>query len=370
MKNKKINILIPMAGEGSRFKINGYEKPKPLIPVDGVPMIKLATDSLNIEGQYIFVVRKYQDPNNNLELKELLRDIQPDCIIVEVDKLTRGSAETCLFASEFIDNDNPLIITNCDQFIQWDSKGFMDFVANDCDGAVVTYTSSDPKNSFVELDAQGDITRFKEKESISDIALIGLHYWKRGSDFISSSRDMIIRNDKQVNEFYIAPTYNYLISRKMRILNYHLNDNQYHSLGTPKDLHIYLGKKKEFSYDKPKTIICDLDGTIFKHCHRYSYLKDIEHELNPGVIDKFNSWDSTGFKIILMTGRKESGRKLTEEALEKLGIPYDVLLMGVGNGPRVLINDKLSKHSHDRSIAVNVVTDEGFETIDWEKMGL
>lgn len=359
-----------MAGEGSRFKINGYEKPKPLIPVDGVPMIKLAIDSLNIEGRYIFVIRKYQDPNNTLELKNLLKKIKPDCVIVEVEKLTRGSTETCLHASEWIDNDSPLVITNCDQFMQWDSTGFMNFIESGCDGSVVTYTSTDPKNSFVKVNDQGEATYFKEKDPISNIALIGLHYWKMGSDFVSSSRDMIIRNERQVNEFYIAPTYNYLISKGKKITNYHLSENQYHSLGTPKDLHIYLGKKKEFSYDKPKTIICDLDGTIFKHCHRYSSLKDIEPELNPGVIEKFNSWDSIGFKIILMTGRKESGRALTVKALEKLGIPYDTLLMGVGNGPRVLINDKLSKHSHNRAISVNVVTDEGFETIDWEKLGL
>ena len=212
--------------------------------------------------------------------------------------------------------------------------------------------------------------KFREKKPISDLALIGLHYWKKGSDFVNSSREMIFKNEMQVNEFYIAPTYNYLISKGKKITNYHLNDNQYHSLGTPKDLHVYLVKKKEFSYDKPKTIICDLDGTIFKHCHRYSSLNEITPELNDGVIDKFNSWDSLGFKIILMTGRKESGRRITEAALERLGIPYDMLLMGVGNGPRVLINDKLNECDHDRAIAVNVVTDEGFNVIDWNKWSL
>ena len=146
-----MNILIPMAGEGSRFKINGYELPKPLIEVDGEPMIKRAIETLGIEGRYIFVVRKYDKEKNNHDLRKALKEIKPECVIVEIDKLTNGSAETCLMAETYIDNSEELIITNCDQLMEWDSTLFANFIKNEMDGAVVTYTSKDPKNSFVEL---------------------------------------------------------------------------------------------------------------------------------------------------------------------------------------------------------------------------
>lgn len=359
-----------MAGEGSRFKINGYELPKPLIDIDGKPMIQKAIESLGLVGKYIYVIREYDDNDINSKLTELLNTITPNCVIIKTDKKTNGSTETCLLASSFIDNDEPLIITNCDQLMAWDSSNFINYISKtDHDGIVVTYDSTDTKNSFARINRDGFIVELAEKKAISNIALIGLHYWRSGNLFVQSANEMLLAKLEENGEYYIAPTYNFLISKGKKIVNFHLKIGEYIPVGTPDDLNLYLGKKREYNKNKPKTILCDLDGTILKHAHKYSQLKFDPKVLN-GVKEKFDEWDSIGHKIILMTGRKESARKLTEQILEDFGIPYDILLMGVGNGERILINDKLSENSFDRALAVNVITDVNFDKNNWKKYGL
>ena len=365
-----MNIVIPMAGLGSRFKIAGVETPKPLILVDGEPMIEWSVNTLDIQGNYIFITRKYKSEKLNQQLNAILKTLKPNCKIICIDSITRGAAETCLAAKHLINNNDGLIITNCDQLMKWDARSFLNSLDDSVDGSVVTYTSDNPKNSFVSLDEQGSVNEIREKTAISDIALIGLHYWKHGSDFVRSTEKMIEENVMDVNEFYVAPTYNFLIQEGKIIKNYHLKNHQYISLGTPEDLAVYIGKKNEYKEDKPRTVFCDLDGTLLKHVHKYSNINRIKPELNLGVLKKFDEWDSLGLKIILVTGRKESARKKTEQDLADLGIPYDQLVMNVGNGPRVMINDKMSEDSEDRVSSINVITDSGFDYIDWKKVGL
>ena len=359
-----------MAGLGSRFKINGYEKPKPLILVDNLPMIENAVKTLNIQGKYIFVIREYENKQNTEKLVKCLQRIKPNCEIISTKTVTRGAAETCLLAKKHINNDEKLIITNCDQLMSWNSKKFIEYTEHDYDGIVVTYTSKDPKNSFISLDKSGYGKELREKSPISDLALIGLHYWKHGTDFVNSAEKMINENLLDHGEYYVAPTYNYLIADGKKIKNYHLEKNEYIPIGTPDDLKIYIGKKNEFNLEKPKTIFCDLDGTVFQHVHRYSKIKDKIPILNEGVLEKFDLWDSIGHRIILMTARKESAREITEKHLNALGIPYDALIMGVTSGKRMLINDKLTEAAESRAVGIDVVTDAGFNSVNWEKFGL
>lgn len=133
---------------------------------------------------------------------------------------------------------------------------------------------------------------------------------------------------------------------------------------------IDVGKYNEFYREKPKTIFCDIDGTILKHAHKFSELDNSAPIDLPGVIDKFNEWDSIGHKIILVTARKESGREMTERHLKSLGLMWDHLIMGVSSGQRVLINDKLKEGDDDRAISVNLITDGGFDKTDWKRVGL
>jgi hydroxymethylpyrimidine pyrophosphatase-like HAD family hydrolase len=127
---------------------------------------------------------------------------------------------------------------------------------------------------------------------------------------------------------------------------------------------------KEFNTNKPKTLIIDLDGTVLKHHHSISDVYHNTPEILPGVVEKLNSWDSQGHKIIFMTARKESTREITEQQLRQFGIAWDQLVMGVSNGGRFLINDKLNKTDLNRAIGINVITNEGFRTISWEDYDL
>jgi dTDP-glucose pyrophosphorylase len=371
MKDSNVTILIPMAGLGTRFKNEGFELPKPLIKVNGKTLIEHSVTSLGIKGNYIFITRKYENPNENILLSKKLKELSPNCIEITLQSPTRGAVETCLFAEKFINNDEPLIITNCDQITDWTPEEFENFINDDeLDGSIVTYTSVNPKNSFAIVN-NGIVQKLVEKNQVSDIALIGLHQWKKGKDFVESAKNLL--RDFEENgrpECYISESYNYLIENGKKIKNFHISANQFIPLGTPYDLKVYQGKLKEFYTEKPKTIFCDIDGTILKHLHRFSDLMENKPIILPGVIEKINQWDSLGHTIIFVTARKESSREMTESHLKKLGLCWDHLIMGVTSGHRVLINDKLTKNNPNRAISVNLITDGGFELINWEEFGL
>ena len=117
-----MNILIPMAGAGSRFQREGFKNIKPLIEVSGKTFIEWSVSTLNIEGNYIFVVQEQHFE----QVKDELKRIKPQCQIFTVPELTRGAVETCLSAKDAINNDDPLIITNSDQTLWWDSKLYLE----------------------------------------------------------------------------------------------------------------------------------------------------------------------------------------------------------------------------------------------------
>ena len=235
--SEELNILIPMAGRGSRFKTSGYTVPKPLIPIEGKPMIEHAVDTLGVKGNLIFITQMEHD------LASHLYNIYPNCKVIEISDVTDGAACTALLAKDYINNDSPLIITNCDQVMWWDDKSFSTFVKNyPYDGFVVTYTSDTPKNSYIQLDRNGFGIKLAEKQVISSISLNGIHYWKRGKSFVQSAENMINRNERYNNEFYIAPTYNSLIEWGLKIGVYHIPNEQHNAVGTPEDLIKYTDK--------------------------------------------------------------------------------------------------------------------------------
>jgi len=232
-----MNVLIPLAGKGSRFANSGYDFPKPLIDILGKPMIVRAIESLDLEGNYHFVLRK----NDTLEpTREALLSIKPDARIIEIDYVTDGPACTANLFREFINNDEELIIANCDQIMEWNSENFLYNVRN-YDGAVVTYHSDTDKNSYAEITSKGLVKRIREKEVISNVSLNGIHYWKRGRHFVDSYDTMIDQNDRAPNgEFYIGPSYNYMIQSDLKVGIYHIPNQCHHPVGVPYDLEKYL----------------------------------------------------------------------------------------------------------------------------------
>ena len=239
MNNLNRNILIPAAGLGSRFQKRGFKLQKPLIELENKTLIEHAVSSLDIEGNYIFVIRKL-DNNSNIELITVLRNIQPECKIIEIDYVTEGSASTCYLAKESIDNDDELIISNCDQILKWDSKKFLEYSSNyDC--SVLTYKSNEDKNSFIKIDENNKGIEIREKEVISDNALVGVHYFKKGSDFIKSYEHIFNNNIKFKNEYYVSTVCNHLINEGKEVVNYSFQQNElYYSTGTPEDYFKYM----------------------------------------------------------------------------------------------------------------------------------
>lgn len=240
--DKKLNVLIPMAGAGSRFEKAGYSFPKPLIDVNGEPMIKVVSENLNLDANFIYIVQKSHREKYNLDT--LLNLVSPNCTIVEVDGLTEGAACTTLLAKEFINNDQSLIMANSDQFIEWDSNEFM-YKMNEtnADGGIVTFTSTHPKWSFVKVNEIGLVTEVAEKNPISNIATVGIYFWKRGSDYIKYVEQMIEKNIRVNNEFYVCPVFNEAIKDEKKIRTFEIN--KMWGLGTPEDLKYYIENYKK-----------------------------------------------------------------------------------------------------------------------------
>ena len=241
-KDEKLNVLIPMAGAGSRFEQAGYTFPKPLIEVNSKPMIQVVVDNLNIDANYIYVVQKSHRQKYNLDT--MLNLITPGCKIVEVDNLTEGAACTALLAKDYINNNTPLFFANSDQFVEWDSNEFM-YKMNEtnADGGIVTFKATHPKWSFAKVNPHtGLVEEVAEKNPISDDATVGYYYWKYGSDFIKYAEQMIEKNIRVNNEFYVCPVFNQAIedAKEIRIFNV----KKMWGLGTPEDLNYYLENHK------------------------------------------------------------------------------------------------------------------------------
>ncbi len=236
----EFNVLIPMAGAGSRFSNAGYTFPKPLIEVNNKPMIQVVVENLNIKTNFIYIVQKEHYDKYNL--KYLLNLITPNCEIVQVDGVTEGAACTTLLAKKYIDNNKHLLIANSDQFIDWDSTSFYYSMTNDnLDGGILTFNSTHPKWSFAKLNDDGFISEVAEKKPISDLATVGIYYWNKGSDYVKYAEQMIDKNIRVNNEFYVAPVYNEAIADGLKFKPF--NIAKMWGIGTPEDLNFFLEHK-------------------------------------------------------------------------------------------------------------------------------
>lgn len=238
------NVVIPMAGLGSRFQALGYTLPKPLIDVNGMPMISKAIKTLGIYGNYYFVIRK--DENSELIKKVILNQVS-NAKFIEINYVTEGPACSVMLFEREINNDSELIVANCDQIMWWNPNLFMiNARASDTDGMVVTYHSTTTKNSYAKLNKQGYVTEIKEKEVISNTSLNGIHYWKKGKYFVNSVKEMMRLNDRAPNgEFYVGPSYNHMIRAGLRVGVYHIPIEQHHAVGVPDDLEKYIRLENE-----------------------------------------------------------------------------------------------------------------------------
>ena len=239
-----LNIVIPMAGAGSRFAVAGYKLPKPLIPVNGVPMIQAVIKNLQPSQEHRFIFICQNQHIKAYGLNEKLNLWSPKSIVVGIDGLTDGAACTVLKARQYINNHDALMIANSDQYIDADINKYLDLmVSGEYDGLIMTMKASDSKWSFVGLNSEKMVTRVVEKEVISDEATVGIYNFSKGSDFVEAAERMIQCNFRVNNEFYVAPVYNELISNGYKVSIYNIGkeaDGMY-GLGIPSDLELFMG---------------------------------------------------------------------------------------------------------------------------------
>lgn len=238
-----LNIVVPMAGRGQRFAEVGYSVPKPLIPVHGHPMTKVVIDNLRPMRSHRFVFLILRDHAEKHGLDEMLRRWAPGCETRFVDKVTEGAACTVLLARDLIDNEHPLMIANCDQWVDIDINNYLEAAdVPGVDGLIMTMWADHHKWSYVRFDHDGTISEVVEKQVVSNEATVGIYNFRCGRDFVRAADAMIAKNLRVNNEFYVAPTYNELIAegQKLAIFNVGREYAGMHGLGTPKDLELFV----------------------------------------------------------------------------------------------------------------------------------
>lgn len=241
-----LNIVVPMAGRGSRFAQAGYEMPKPLIDVYGHPMIEYVTKNITPKCDHRFIYICQEEHLKKYGLAEKLESIAPGCEIVTVDHITDGAACTVLLSEIFIDNNDSLMIANSDQFVDTDINDYISAMG-EADGLIMTMPSDDPKWSFINYDENRYVTVVREKEVISNEATVGIYNYKHGKDFVKYAHQMIDKNIRVNNEFYVAPVYNEMIEDGKKIGFNNVGEKMY-GLGIPEDLIYFMEQEVAKSY--------------------------------------------------------------------------------------------------------------------------
>lgn len=234
-----LNIVVPMAGAGSRFVTAGYSDPKPLIPIHGVPMIRLVIENLRPRERHRFIFVCQQAHLQKYDLAEKLKQWAPGSALIPLQQLTEGAACTVLCAKSMIDDDVELMIANSDQYIDVNMSKYLNTMRErNLDGQIMTMTATDPKWSFIGISDQDHVSVVVEKVVISDEATTGIYNFRRGRDFVRAAESMIREGLRVNGEFYVAPVYNQLIreGRQIGYFNVDSEGNGMYGLGTPADL--------------------------------------------------------------------------------------------------------------------------------------
>jgi dTDP-glucose pyrophosphorylase len=231
-----MNLVMPMAGRGSRFADVGVNVPKPLIDVRGRPMYAWAMASLPLTliQQVIFLclAEHLQDETLERDIRERYAAYNP--VIIALNSVTQGQASTVLMARHLIDSDDPLLIYNADTYCHTGLEQRLRTPDAAVDGIISVFEAPGDKWSFARVDDDGRVLETAEKRRISDWATTGLYHFSRGRDFVAHADAMIAANERENGEFYVAPVYNRFIAAGA---NVRIDvANEVWVLGTPEDL--------------------------------------------------------------------------------------------------------------------------------------
>jgi len=236
-----MNIVVPMAGRGSRFATAGYVDPKPLIETGGKPMVQWVIENIRPSRPHRFIfICLAEHLERYPKISQTLRTLCPGCEIVIVKAVTEGAACTVLLARDFINDENSLMIANSDQFVELGIDNYLNKLdESNADGLIMTFWSNHPKWSYCRLRADGTVSEVVEKRVVSNDATVGIYNFARGRDFLAAADTMVARNLRVNGEFYVAPTYNLLIEKDARIVVAATGreSSGMHGLGTPEDLY-------------------------------------------------------------------------------------------------------------------------------------
>ncbi len=241
---RPLHIIMPMAGEGSRFLKEGWRTPKPLIELHGIPLFMRAIGSVFIEGvtmKYSFIVR--QEHIERYHIDEQIKSFLPDANIFYVNKTTRGAVETCLIAENVIRENDAVIVMDCD--LEFRSKAFLGGIkdilqlpsAEANGGMLVSFESQESRYSYAEVDENMIVKRTAEKEVISNHALCGAYFFSTSKGFLSAAHRLMNEPDFTKPEYYVSLLYNYLLAdgETVRLATM----EEYYSYGTPEELSRY-----------------------------------------------------------------------------------------------------------------------------------
>lgn len=242
---RHLHIVMPMAGEGSRFARAGWTTPKPLIELNGQPLFQHAISSVAADGikmKYSFIVRHEHIEKYNID--KGIKSFLPEASIFSVMKTTRGAVETCLMAESAIADDDAVIVMDCD--LEFRSQKFIEILkeilAQSVDeangGALVSFESNEPRYSYAALGVDGYVTRTAEKEVISNHALCGAYFFATGKRFKQIAHQLLNEPEFKKPEYYVSLLYNYLLAdgEKVRLAPM----EEYYSYGTPEELKRYM----------------------------------------------------------------------------------------------------------------------------------
>jgi dTDP-glucose pyrophosphorylase len=237
--NKKVNILIPLAGTNPLFPISDFPFSKPLVEIDGKPIIQMAIENLQTidrEIHFIFLV-KVEDCKKYF-LDHVLRILTDNrSTIVKIDNNTKGAACSALLAIDEIDNDIPLVISNGDQIFSEDLNKVIDYLST-FDAGVVCTTSVHPRWSFVRTEGS-EVIETAEKRPISKDAIAGIFFYQKGSYFVNSAMEMIKKDANYNGMYYISSTINELILENKRIGFYKIPTEKYDCFYSPEKIKEY-----------------------------------------------------------------------------------------------------------------------------------
>lgn len=242
----KCNIVIPMAGEGNRFKTAGYNTPKPFITFNGKMMIEHVLSSFDkISAKFIIVIQKTFQTEFSNQLKKIKENYDVEYVVVP--GLTSGAAITALASHKLLNPEYPVLFVDSDNIFE--NSVVVNFLEDakkrDLAGSIITFKSELSCYSYALTDTKGILIKTKEKEVISDNAICGAYYVKNTTNFINSTIDLIVANDLQNGEFYMSNVYNYLLEYEKNVGIYIIDNDSFNCVGTPEQLENYVIAKTQ-----------------------------------------------------------------------------------------------------------------------------